>query len=162
MSHCVISQAVYDVGNVHYSAGEHMNRPPTTRAEHLLISTYPLQSRRIIRAVSNKLISDWRSAHPVTITADTTAPAATKETPLIETISATVSVDKTSSKQSGDADVASAKASRDQCAAEPAGSDSKPVRRAGVGVAPGSFMGLMLSVKDKVTGAALPDTTVSA
>lgn len=36
-----------------------------------------------------------------------------------------------------------------------------PVKRAGVGVAPGSFMGLMLSAREKSSGEALADNVVS-
>lgn len=67
---------------------------------HLPLSLHPYQARRTIRKVSAKLISNWRSAHPVTISADATgltngtaAAAAPLEAPMVEEISATVPTD---------------------------------------------------------------------
>ena len=142
--------------------------------------------------MSAKLIADWRAAHPINLTANATAaapapagPPAAKETPLIETISATVDVNDSSyNNKAADADSATGPADApegDQTTAESAshaglskvangvangvhkasGPAAVNAKRAGVGVAPGSFMGLILSIRDKVTGAALPDSTVS-
>eukprot|EP00775_Hariotina_reticulata_P006333 gene6333-6567_t len=133
-----------------------------------------VEARNSIRDVSSELIGHWRHDHSVEVTASAgngCVPAAVEPTmadgsapstdqPIIETISATV--DPTDRAPAGPHRHAGDD-TRDQAPKTTAANQGKGVRRAaGLGIQPGSFLGLMLSARNRASGNHLTDVQVIA
>jgi cytochrome P450 len=109
------------------------------------------QARNKISQVSQSLIDSWKAANPtvveLTATATSKAPAADEAPELMEATAAVTATRDTSSVQ-------------DQQTKAPAAAPGK--RAAGVGVSPGSFLGLLLQARHRGTGEQLSDKVVMA
>eukprot|EP00879_Flechtneria_rotunda_P008524 GHRR01008931.1.p1 GENE.GHRR01008931.1~~GHRR01008931.1.p1 ORF type:complete len:336 (+),score=98.92 GHRR01008931.1:1224-2231(+) len=129
-----------------------------------------LQARKIVRELSMKLINGWRSpadgtpAAPAGPDIAETMAANASETPLVETISATVNPSAAATNPQANGTSPQVNGSADGHAkTESIGDVRAYVKRSpGMGVSPGSFLGLMLSARDRSSGSKLTDPSLVA
>jgi hypothetical protein len=114
-----------------------------------------LQARTKISKVSQDLIDSWKVANPTVVELTATATSAAKAPAADE---APELMEATAAVTAGPKDTARV---QDQQTKAPAA--ASPVKRAaGVGVSPGSFLGLLLQARHRGTGEQLSDKVVMA